>query len=176
MLERLCVSVFDEISESQRCIDHDATTLVIASELVSKTESISGKLHYLFDHAKDARELNRLIGILGVHASEKSKEIIPKLDGMLDNLNTLHYKLMQDKDDTISTWRKHIEKRVLDLERQSHDSKTAASRDGMNIALKPVDALRILIPLEEVSVALYKEANELFLAETIFSKCSDDQR
>lgn len=176
MLERLCISVHDEINKLREGIDHDVKTLVVASALVSRTRIISGRLKYLFDHTKDARDLNRLLGMLGVNASEKSKECLPKLAGMLDKLNTLHYKLMQGKEDTVLSWRTHIEKRVADLERQSHDLKATASRDGMLPGAKPEDALAILIPLEKHSTSLFAEANDLFQAETVFASCSDNGR
>ena len=89
---------------------------------------------------------------------------------------TVHYKLVQGKEDMILLWRTHIEKRVADLERQSHDLKATAARDEMLAGAKPQDALALLLPLEERSTLLFAEANELFHAETVFAACSDAKR
>ena len=176
MLENTCVHAHDEISELLNGAENEPKSLLDAAALILKTEKISDRMQYVVNYIQDSKDLNRLLGILSVNVSEKSKKYLPSLTGMLDKLNLIHYKLTQRKEDTILSWRTHIKESLISLERQSYSLKDSAISNGLVPGASPENALTELLPLEEKISALYNKANELARTESVFSSYSENIR
>ena len=177
LLERVCLTLRDEVLSLQSRIDDNIETLKGASATILITMTIASRMEALRDNEIDSKRLNQLLDILNLRPSEETAACLPTLSTLLDQLQGSLYGLLSRKEDTISHMRLHIYSRVGELTNENHDLRTELMREDSFICdpkSEPQDALAALESYESRAEQACQEGILIYEAEQIFSNASPE--